>query len=170
MNKLVITVILTILSGCGGGTDETQPASPLIGVWITESCEQASDSNGTLVNIWLKALYEFTTQGEILIGREEYSDSNCVTHNNTVEPTTLNTSVTYQDRGTKLLQEGIDGGGLLIEMGTGNQFVSVDAFYTINNSLLCFSDAFAFEALGFGVSESGTDAIDFNNCLIMPQQ
>lgn len=168
MNKFVVVVALSILSGCGGGTDEIQPISPLMGVWITESCDQASDSNGTLVNFWLKALYEFTTQGEILIGREEYSDSNCVTLNNTVSPATVNTPITYQDGGAKLLQEGINGGGLLIEIGAGAQLLSIDAFYTINNNSLCFSDAFTFDALGFGISELGTDAIDFDNCLIMP--
>lgn len=140
----------------------------MLGIWITESCERASDSNGVLVNTWLKALYEFTAYGTIRIGHERYTDSNCSSPSDTMDPAEAQIPITFTDQGEVLLQEGVDGGGLLIEMGEGQQFVSIEAFYTINNDSLCFSDAFTFEALEFGISQTGTDAIDFENCLTMP--
>jgi len=166
MNKMIILVLsLILLSGCGGGdSNNTDTTSSLVGVWVTESCEQASDSNGTLQNIWIKGLYEFTNQGKVLLGKELYLDSNCITISSTQTPAEQITPITYKDQGSRLLQEGINGGGLQIS----NQSLSIDAFYTINNNSLCFSDAFTFEALKFGISQSGTDAIDFNKCLTTP--
>ena len=170
MNKVILlATLITMLSACGGGgNNDASSTSPLIGVWVTESCKQVSDTNGAPLNIWRKALYEFNDKGEVFAGGEQYSDSNCITLSNTQAPTEVNVPVTYQDHGSLTLQEGIDGGRLLIEIGSGNQLLSIDAFYTINNNSLCFSDAFTFEALGFGISQSGTDAIDFTKCLTKP--
>ena len=164
---IIIGLITLLITGCENSNNNNNN-SPLLGVWVTESCVQASDSNGSPINLWLKALYEFTTQGTIRFGLEEYTDSNCVTLSNVVDPAESQVPISFTDQGEVLLQEGINGGGLLIEMGTGAQFVSIDAFYTINSNVLCFSDAFTFEALTFSVSQSGTDAIDFNNCLTRP--
>ncbi|MDH5446841.1 MAG: hypothetical protein OEY52_14925 [Gammaproteobacteria bacterium] len=170
MNISILLVIsLIILSGCGSGdTNNTQPSTPLLGVWVTESCEQISDKNEVPQNIWFKGLYEFTDQGKILLGAEQYSDSNCITHSKTRTPAEVNVPITYQDHGPQTLQEGINGGGLLIEIGEGDQLISTDAFYTIQNNSLCFSDAFTFEALKFSNSGPGTEAIDFDNCLVRP--
>ena len=164
--SIIIGLVALLTTGCN--SDSNTNISPLLGIWVTESCAQASDSNGIPVNVWVKSLYEFTTYGTIRLGREEYTDSNCVTFSDVVAPAEAQIPITYTDQGQVLLQEGIAGGDLLIEMGEGAQFLSVKAFYTINNGSLCFSDAFTFEATTFGISQSGTDAIDFNNCLTMP--
>jgi len=170
VNKIIpITILLSMLPGCGGsGSNDTQSTSPLIGVWVTETCKQASDSNGVPLNVWGKGLYEFTNQGTIRLGNEQYLDSNCAVRGTPQALTDTTISITYKDNGSQLLQEGINGAALLIEIGTGNQVSSVDAFYTINNNSLCFSDAFTFEAFTFGVSELGASSIDFSNCLIRP--
>jgi hypothetical protein len=161
--SIIFVIVALLTTGCN--SDNNTNSSPLLGIWITESCAQASDSNGMPVNVWVKALYEFTTFGTIRVGREVYTDSNCVTLSDTVDPAESQIPIRYADQGQVLLQEGITGGNLLIEMNDGAQLLSVEAFYTINNGALCFSDAFTFEATVFGISQSGTDAIDFNNCL-----
>ena len=114
MNKVILlTTLFTMLSACGGGgNNDASSTSPLIGVWVTEACAQASDSNGAPVNIWLKALYEFTNQDTILLGQERYCDSNCITLSGTDNPAEQIISITFKDQGSKTLQEGIDGGGL----------------------------------------------------------
>jgi len=166
---ILITILFVVIPGCGGGgADDAQSTSPLIGTWVTESCEQASDSNDMLLNTWAKGLYEFTNQGTIRIGNEQYSDSNCTVPGSTQAPSDTAIPIIYKDNGSQLLQEGINGAGLLIEVGTGSQVSSVDAFYTINNNSLCFSDAFTFEALTFGISEIGASSIDFGSCLSRP--
>jgi len=152
-----------VLSGCGSSSDDE--STPLVGKWITEACEQVSDTNNVLVDVWARGIYEFTEQGAILFGLEIYSDSNCITFSSTQSG---NSAADYNDLGPLQLQEGVDGGSLVIEMGTGTQFLSIDAFYTISNNVLCFSDAFTFEVFSFGIAESGTTAIDFNNCLAKP--
>jgi len=165
---ICLSIFWLLLSGCDSDSSSNNESSPLLGTWVTEACEQASDSNGALINLWLKGLYEFTAQGTILLGNETYSDSNCITLSSTIPLNNGAIPAIYQDLGPTLLQEGIDGGGLSIEISAGAQLLSIDAFYTINNSALCFSDVFTFEALTFALSEAGTAAIDFNNCLTRP--
>jgi len=142
--------------------------SSLIGTWTTESCEQGTDINGSLVSIWSRGLYEFTSTGTIKKGNETYLDSNCVSLNNTQLPSELPEPVIFNDLGELLLQEGINGGSLFIQMTFGSQTQSNTAFYTINSNSLCFSDVFAFQALTFSVYPSGSTAINFNRCLTQP--
>jgi hypothetical protein len=163
IGRITIGIIGLLATGCNGNNDTN--SSPLLGVWVTESCEQASDSNGMFVNFWLKGLYEFTEHGTLLKGYEEYTDSSCEIPHDTVEPHEDTIPITYTDQGQVVLQEGINGGELVIEMGEGTGLVSVDGFYTINSGSLCFSDAFTFEATEFGITQSGADAIDFDHCL-----
>ena len=168
MNKIIPVVLLSaVLSGCGGG-DSDPFTSPLLGVWITELCEQAIDNNGVPVDSWVRGLYEFTVQGTIRRGSEVYSDANCVTLVSTTAPSDLTVPFTYKDNGPELLQEGINGAALFVEFGSGDQVASVNGFYTINNGSLCFSEAFTFGVSTIGVSESGSLSINFNNCLARP--
>jgi len=167
MNFKIIfyVILLVLLSGCGG--EETDESPSLKGTWITESCEQATDANGSLSAVWMKALYTFTDQNTILLEHELYADLNCTTMSNATN-IEGNFNITYQDQGPLLLQEGINGGGIFIETNFNNQLQSLNGYYTINNNVLCFSDAFRFEALLFGISGLGDLAIDFNNCLARP--
>ena len=162
---LLFTLLTLSITGCDNDSDSDNRQSPLSGTWTTVSCEQASDNEQTPVNIWYKGLYEFTLYGTIRLGSRQYSDSNCSIITDTTLPDEMEIPITYQNQGPRLLEEGIDGGGLLIEMGAGEQITSVEAFYTINDGTLCFSDAFTFEALMFGISEAGSTAIDFDHCL-----
>jgi hypothetical protein len=133
MNRLVITICLNALLVVGCGNSDSNSSSPLPGLWITEACDQASDSNGSPVMVWIKSIYEFTSLGTIRIGLEEYTDSSCQVSGNVIEPTESQALITYIDQGEVLLQEGIEGGSLLIDMSTDMQSMSMDAFYTINH-------------------------------------
>ena len=159
--RILVTLLLVAIIGCQH-SDSDQELSPLVGQWITESCDQVS-------NHWTKAIYEFTAQGTIRLGNELYSDSNCIVLVTALPPEeSIAVPMTYQDHGPRLLQEGIDGRSISIQMGKNDQIASADAFYTINNGSLCFSDSITLEAVTFGVAQSGGDAIDFDNCLTRP--
>jgi hypothetical protein len=166
MNKLTITLCLNVLLVVGCDDNDSDSRSPLLGTWITEACEQAYDSNGLPVNIWIKSIYEFTSLGAIRIGLEEHTDPSCQKSSNVLEPTENLTLISYIDQGEVLLQEGISGGSLYIDMSNATESLSIDSFYTINDGTLCFSGAFTFGALTFGITQTGTDAIDFENCLV----
>lgn len=165
-SRLLVSVSL-LVAGCvnDGGSDET---SPVAGAWITESCEQVSDSGGSLVNVWMKGLYEFSSEGIIRIGHQGYADADCVTLGESVAP--ADTPVTYVDKGPQMLQEGIEGAGLNVTVDIPDHFSSVDGYYLISGGRLCFSDRFVFEATTFGVSGLGGDAIDFSQCLVRSSQ
>ncbi len=165
-NLILFCLIGSLVSACN--SDDEKNESPLLGLWITESCEQATDSSDMPVNTWLKGLFEFTRGGVILLGHEYYSDSNCIQLTERKEPMEAEVPILYTDYGQTILEEGISGNGLAIEMGEGVQHFAVDAYYTINNGSLCFSDAFTFEAAVFGISQTGSDSIDFNHCLVSP--
>ncbi|MEJ2609380.1 MAG: hypothetical protein P8179_04640 [Candidatus Thiodiazotropha sp.] len=164
--QLLLSLLFFVISGCN--QDDDSEKSPLLGVWVTDACEQAFDESDEPVNTWMKGLYTFTNYGTIQKRFKTYSDSNCTTLSTPSSLEEAEIPITYFDQGKKLLKEGINGGGLLIEMGAGEEFLSIDAFYTIKNGTLCFSDAFTFEALQFGITETGTDDIDFENCLVRP--
>ena len=159
--------LFLLLIGCNGSSNK----SPLLGSWVTESCKQSTNSSGEPQDIWLRGLYQFTTKGKILYDTDKYEDSDCISLKNNIITSENTINFTYQDSGAVVLQEGIDGGELLIEMNPEGPIlepISVKGFYTINNGTLCLSDAFTFEANRFGVSELSSDDIDFNNCLIRP--
>ena len=177
MKRVTIVVLILLFSGCGSDNEGSQ--SLLVGAWITERCEQATDSKGVLINLWGKGLYEFTAQGTltvgqvtysdqgiIRIGQVVYSDSNCETVIDTTDPAPLDQPVLYRDLGETLLQEGIAGYGLVISLTAPKSVQSTNGFYTLNNGSLCFSDNFTIEPFRFGVSPSGSSAIDFENCLV----
>lgn len=167
ISGILSSLILLLLTGCENNNNGDQ--SPLLGAWVTESCDQASDSNGAPIDLWVKGLYEFTAQDTIRFGHEGYSDSNCtILVTTSTTPSEVGFSTAYQDLGSQMLQEGVNGGGLLIGVSTGGEYLPIDGYYIINNNSLCFSDVFTFEALGFGISEVGLSAIDFDHCLIRP--
>ena len=153
------------ISSCGGSDGDV---SPLVGTWETEKCELASDLGSTTVNSWVKGIYEFTSSGRILLGKEIYEDSNCVVQKQLIDTSESPDYIRYYDRGEVLLEEGIDGHELTIDMDSGSQPMSISAFFTINGGELCFSRAYIFEPSRFGMYESANPEIDFDNCLRKP--
>ncbi|MBD3669550.1 MAG: hypothetical protein HUJ29_02165, partial [Gammaproteobacteria bacterium] len=133
--------------------------------WITNSCQQVPDSNENIIEYWSKGSYEFTTSNEIIFGNTTYSDSNCISEISSQTSNVDGFGVAYQDLGEAVLQEGINGRGVSIEMGADANRITVSGYYTIINNTLCLSDAFTLEPLTFNVSPEGSKSIDFANCL-----
>ncbi len=161
MKGLIAASLLLFLSACDNNTS----SSPLVGNWITESCEQMSDTNGAPMDFWVRGLYEFSAKGKIRLGMRGYSDSNCQTQMQYTSPGPQDAPFTFEDLGETFLQEGIEGRGLRVSVVSVSQSLEVSAYYVIDNNKACFSEAFTFHARRTGVSESGADAIDFDNCL-----
>ena len=164
MNKIILLVIsFTLLSSCGGGgSNNDDPTSPLIGVWITESCDIQFE------NIWIKGIYEFTSSGEINYERKAYEDSNCIT---LIDPSRyiygFPYTATYQDLGEQTLIEGIAGNNIAIEItDITNNKTSANGYYTIRNNTLCLSSYFIFNSSGYSVNEAGVENIDFGTCIV----
>jgi len=169
MYKIYSLLILSsVLISCGGGggggggsADGGNTESALVGTWKTQECAAVEN------DIWLKGIFQFTSDGAILVGNEQFTDSNCISKVATQEPLSIQT-ITFEDSGNILLQEGIDGAGLKITVSSVSNTLSRNAFYTINNGVLCFSEAFTLEALGIGITEAGLSTIDFSSCLEKP--
>ena len=163
MKNLIFVGACILISGCSSsGSQNIQ----LIGKWLTESCEQATDSNGVSVDAWFKSEYEFTATGFIFFVPEHYTDAQCITKAQTQTTVNPDLVVTHTDQGKIILQEGIPGYGITLSFETPNETIAVDGFYTINSGVLCFSGIFNFGTLRFGFSEvAGDSAINFDDCL-----
>jgi len=159
MKGLIAASLLLFLSACENNT----ASSPLVGNWITESCEQMRDANDAPMDVWVRGLYEFSAEGKIRLGMRGYSDSNCQTQAQNTSSGPQGTPFNFEDLGEVFLQEGIDGRGLRVSVGSA--LLSVSGYYVIDNNRACFSEVFRFHASGAGVSQSGADTIDFTNCL-----
>ncbi len=149
--------------------DNSNDNSPLIGSWITVECGQVTTIDGSSINYWNRAIYEFTSAGTIKRGWQIFSDSNCTTQTKIQPPADISDfEVSYLDTGEIMLAEGIDGYSLTISFSSAVSSLSIDSFYSVNNNLLCFSDVFTFDVFEFGLYEGGASEIDFNSCLTRP--
>jgi len=160
MKRIPLLLLTITLISCENNTD-----SSLIGSWKTLACDQAEDINGNTINSWSKGIYEFTNTGTILFYSEPYSDSQCVNKADAPNPPNYGQSAIYEDRGAVTLQEGINGRAFYMSMGSLQSFISLEAYYTISNQQLCFSNVFSFEPFIFGIFTSGSNSIDFEKCL-----
>lgn len=119
--------------------------------------------------LWAKGEYEFTSFGTIYFESKAYYDADCTLPHTTVVdpvPVHLYEPVTYQDLGEKMLQVGITGRGIFIEMTFDGERYPADAFFfTINQDSLYFSEVLVFEALRFGTEMYSSMDIDFETCL-----
>jgi hypothetical protein len=163
--KSIIALLFTLSTISCSNDDER---SPLLGTWITEACAQASDIDGTPIERWVRGLYKFNFYGDIEIGHNSYSDSDCTHLIDNNSPSDLDTPLIFVDNGDRTLLEGISGRALSISFGEGEELILNDGFYTINSGSLCFSEVFIFEPVTFDVSKTGDKQIDFERCLTRP--
>jgi hypothetical protein len=165
---LLIVLFSIITYGNSHGSENNTNQSPLIGQWISNSCKQFQDDSGAYVDHWARFIYKFTAHGTIQVTFNAYLDSECSQLDETYKnegSINLDETLFYRDTGEHTLSEGISGRGLTISISENEVEASADAFYTINNRSLCFSKAFSFDALSFGLSEMGDTGIDFEHCL-----
>jgi len=158
---IAMSIIITACSNSG-----TNDSSPLVDTWLTQACAQGTSSSGSPVNEWFIGRYEFTASGLLIFEPDQYEDSQCVTKSESQTIIHTGSPPSYIDVDPTILQEGIQGHMITIIFQDPSNNYSFDGFYTINNNVLCFSEKFTFEPLGFGAESSGSDAIDFNECLV----
>ncbi|WP_455219192.1 hypothetical protein [Kaarinaea lacus] len=163
--SIIFSIFFVAISGCDRGGNSN--LSPLVGVWITESCESHISNDGVSEETWRKGVYEFTARGELITGWETYGDSNCVEYLSTQIFNSSNSHVVYKDLGAQMLQEGIIGAGLSLQLVVLDQpTTAVYGYYAIIDNRVCFSERFVFEVSYLTMFSTNSDAIDFNSCLI----
>ncbi|MCG7984820.1 MAG: hypothetical protein JAY90_18965 [Candidatus Thiodiazotropha lotti] len=160
-----------LLNGCNddNNSENRTEQSPLVGLWVTESCEHVEQEESNTTQIWAKGSYEFTSFGAMYMEPKAYYDSDCTRPRpqaNDPAPIHLYQPDTYQDLGETMLQEGIIGRSLIIEFNFDGVKYPIDAYFTINQDRLCFSEVLILEALRFGFENDGSTDIDFEACLI----
>lgn len=160
----ILSVVMTITS-CQHDESGSK-GSILIGIWITETCARAVDGNNNPIDMWAQGIYEFTSLGTIISSMKQYSNSSCSGHAEVVVQESEVGGFTFEELGTEVLEEGIDGWRLRVTAppNTGESF-NVEGFYTLSGENLCFSYNISFTPLNHGISEAGLAAIDFENCL-----
>ncbi len=161
IKRLIAASLLPLLVACENNT----ASSPLVGNWITESCERLEDANGQPLDYWMRGLYEFSSEGKIRRGMRSYEDANCQSQVLYEAPGSLGVAMTFEDLGEAFLQEGLDGRRLRVSLGSPPLALEVEGYYFIDDKRVCFSEAFRFHATGAGISGPSADAIDFGNCL-----
>jgi hypothetical protein len=165
-------IVIFLMAGCNSN-DNSAERSPLNGYWITDVCEHVewnSDMPAYMPSneMWVKGIYEFKYGGQIRQFLQYYPDSSCTGDIELYEPTLEpNKYPTFADLGEETLEEGIQGGRILIDfpMIPNVLLGSVEGFYTINSGSLCFSQNLHFNAMSWGISEVGDTNIDFEQCL-----
>lgn len=169
--KSISAIIFTIILFCTGcDTDNTPP--PIEGKWVTQACEQTSDSPNPGLSRWSKGTYEFTTERELLIGSISYTDADCITHISTQAGTIANTQISFSHLGATSVEEGVEAFGLSLLPYRDDRETVYDGVYTINNNILCLSETFSFGVTGYHLSglsgEPDKIRIDFTKCLEKP--
>ncbi|MCG8014229.1 MAG: hypothetical protein JAY64_21360 [Candidatus Thiodiazotropha weberae] len=66
-----------LLNGCNddNNSENRTEQSPLVGLWVTESCEHVEQEESNTTQIWAKGSYEFTSFGAIYMEPKAYYDS-----------------------------------------------------------------------------------------------
>jgi hypothetical protein len=161
MIKHGLLLLLFTLIGCENSTVN----SPILGSWITQSCQQLTDFNGELVNFWAKSEYTFDASSNIHMQSTSYSDSNCISKSNTIqeEPHLV---ANFIDQGDGITQQGIDANKITIIFSTiPPPVITTSGYYKITNNQLCLSQSYHFNSASFGIGTVDDTEIDFSNCL-----
>jgi hypothetical protein len=164
-------IFALVLTGCGGGgggdndppsvdntTDTVNQDSNDITAytWMTLDCIQ--DNYGT----YYKSLYQFTSDGQVLHGWQDFQDSSCTARADTnLLPST--DFGTYQSLGSQTLPDGSQGYGLRYT-GDGESY---DGFFTLpDNNTLCSSSNISFRTEALYIDPDDTSpSVDYEHCL-----
>jgi hypothetical protein len=170
LSFLLPFTLIFALHGCGGDSSDNSNEKPdntnntdnsaginiSSKIWMTSNCIQ--DDAG----VYFKSLYEFTADGTILQGFQDFQDTSCTTpKDETVLP--YNQLTTYTDGGSTTLQDGTNGNLITIAF---SDILTVDGFYTITSqNTLCFTSNFSINTGDFRNIPGPAEPVDYNNCL-----
>jgi hypothetical protein len=170
IQTLLFLTILTLLIGCGGGSNDSDPtpennsdSTPennsfpeqlQSSIWLSSECL----SNGN-VN-YLKGLYQFTTDSQILFGYQEFQDSSCTTPTEQTQPY-LNAG-SYIVHNSETLQDGSSGYEIEIIVDTQSH---TGYFSTIDEDRFCTSNNLNFSSIGLYIDQSSNSNLNYETCL-----
>ena len=159
MKPLLIIIVFIHIASCSSQNNE----SNIVGTWKTQPCVAHSELSG----LWLKATYEFTTEGSITYQSNGFTDSDCVTPINPDHYIYgFPYNAIYTSTGAGITPDGLQGIGIVIQItGPTNEIASSEGYYTITNNTLCFSNVFIFNANGYSINTEGNKNINFESCL-----
>lgn len=161
MIKYGLLLLLFALIGC----DKSTVNSQILGSWITQSCQQLTDSNGEQFNVWAKSEYTFDSSSNIYMQTTLYSDSNCISKSNNIQDESYLVA-NFIDQGDVITQQGIDANKIIIIFSTMPPPVTTTSgYYIISNNQLCLSQSYHFNSASFGIGTVNDTEIDFSNCL-----
>ncbi len=161
MHKIGILFLSFALISCNNSSEN----SAIIGSWVTDACQQLTDSNSQPVNVWAKSTYEFDVIDNIHFVSTSYSDSDCITASNAINEAPFIVA-TFTEQGEVTTSLGIEANAITITFSSAPPpIVTTSGFYKITNSQLCLSESFHFDAGGFGIGQVDDTEIDFSNCL-----
>lgn len=166
MRNLIAALLMMSILGCRHD-GSSQESSSLLGKWITDSCEQndITGLGGNTTTIWVKGIYEFLSNGQIIVSFRDYDDSSCSGEFTLVEPIAESGQfLAFNDLGKETLEDGVEGGRVEITIPT-EESITVVGFYAQNNGSLCFSDNLNFDAFSWSSSGAEYTSIDYEKCL-----
>ena len=158
-----IGVGLLIVAGCRGTNNQS---SPLVGSWLTDACSQMTESNGDVLDIWGRGVYQFYANGAVVPRARLYSDSSCSGNFELLSQLDVsNTPFSFEDCGEEALEEGVDGGRLIFSIVVDGEMNDIEGFYYLNDGVLCLSDNINLEPFAISSSSLELESIDFEKCL-----
>jgi len=164
MKYFILFVLSTLITSC-----DSSNTNSLSGKYTTKTCKIAPESFGSHEGKYGKSIYEFISDNTIQIYAQFYTGAACNEETELVLFEARGNEIIFNDLGEVDLQEGIKGNKISLLIPTQDEPSSIEAFYTVNNSETCFSNSIRFTTYSFSVHQSGTDAIDFEECLIQHQ-
>ncbi len=173
----IVVAMMLALTGCGGGgggddapppnsnadetTDPVEDTDTDISsqisssIWMTSMCRQ--DNEGT----YFHSLVQFTSDGQVLMGWQDFQDSSCSTRASTQLLPSEN-SGSYSILGSETLQDGTPG----YKMHATIDGITNDAYFAITTeNKLCFSPNLVLQTVEGSFTANPTPTLDYQNCL-----
>ncbi len=162
---VLLSGIPLLLSGCENGGD----AAVLRGSWITEMCERGMENElPGFDDYWVQGVFDFTSGGRLEVGRNLYTDADCLELDTEVPPGVEDdsTDAFWQDLGDDPRSARGNARGIRITVKSGSLTVDAEGLYRIDGSRACFSETFGFHASGVTIDSRGdATRIDERWCL-----
>ncbi|MET0051206.1 MAG: hypothetical protein ABW095_09015 [Candidatus Thiodiazotropha sp.] len=169
---LLVVAVMLALVGCGGGggdndtpsnsntDDSSDPVTDTdmsisASIWMTSRCKQDN------LGVYFLSLFQFTSDGQVLMGYQDFQDSSCSTRASTqLLPSENNGS--YTVLGSETLQDGTPGH----RMNATIDGKTNDVYFAITTeNKLCFSPNLVLQTVDGTFVGNPTPELDYQNCL-----